>query len=365
MSPDFSSVIHENDLVQKDIARAETIPSVWYHESLIAELDRRAIFGNSWQYVGHSGLLADKNSVLPLTVAGQPLFLLRDSDAKLQAFYNVCLHRGGPIVSEAGNTDILQCGYHGWSYELNGKLRTAPHLGGAKNFNTADFCLKKVAVAEWEGLIFLHLGPHPLRMPRIMEGIIERISPIKLAAMPFHTRTTYDINCNWKVYIDNYLEGYHIPYVHPSLAKMLDYKNYVTEIYQHYSLQYSPLADNKNPYKTDDGEAYYYFIYPNFMLNILPGRLQTNVVIPLARNRCRVIFDYFYHENTPADFIKKDIAFADLVQAEDINICEKVQTGLESNAYDRGRFSPQQEKGVHHFQSMLKYAYQDFFNQNK
>ena len=160
--------------------------------------------------------------------------------------------------------------------------------------------------------------------------------------------------------MDNFLEGYHVPYVHPELAKLYDYTRYVTEVYDQYSLQHSPLTGDNLYSRDGGGEAFYYCIFPNFMLNILPGRLQTNLVLPEGHDRCRVIFQYFYDDaGAPgaAERIESDLAYSDSVQQEDIEICERVQQGLGSQAYDRGRFSVKYEAGVHHFQELVRSAY--------
>jgi len=353
--------MNDATLRQRSIERAETIPSSWYVDSRMHELDRKALMSISWQYTGPSECLSENGAVFSTEVAGQPVLILRDGTGKLCSFYNVCRHRGGPLVTQDTNVKALQCKYHGWTYNLKGELRATPQMDGIEHFDKKDFCLKRISVDEWEGMLFINLNSRHPALRSLMEGIRERITPIKLGKKKYFRRVSYEINCNWKVYVDNYLEGYHLPYVHPTLTKMLDYRQYAIEIYQHYSLQYSPFSENKNPFKTSDGEAYYYFIFPNFMLNILPGRLQTNCIIPLSTGKCLVHFDYYYDDSTPADIIEADIRYSDQVQSEDINICEKVQKGLASNAYDRGRFSPKEEKAVHHFQSMLKYAYQDYF----
>ncbi|HEV2212193.1 MAG TPA: SRPBCC family protein, partial [Gammaproteobacteria bacterium] len=156
----------------------------------------------------------------------------------------------------------------------------------------------------------------------------------------------------------NYLEGYHLPHVHPGLNKLLDYREYTTQTAAWHSHQHSPLDGEQGPYAT--GEAHYYFIYPNMMLNILPGRLQTNLVLPVSAGRCRVVFDYFYADAvSPAalKMIDADLAFSDEVQREDIGICERVQLGLESGSYKAGRLSPKRESGVHHFQELIRAAY--------
>src|SRR6185503_3519691 len=188
----------------------------------------------------------------------------------------------------------------------------------------------------------------------------ERIGKPGLAGLRFARRVDYEVRCNWKVYVDNFLEGYHVPYVHPELFKLYDFQNYRTEVFDWYSLQVGPLASNGNNVYAGGREALYYQIYPNFMLNILPGRLQTNQVIAIAHDRCRVVFRYFYDDiESPAAHkrIEDDLAYSDSVQAEDIEICERVQEGLSSRAYDRGRFSVPFEGGVHHFQSLLRRAY--------
>jgi choline monooxygenase len=160
------------------------------------------------------------------------------------------------------------------------------------------------------------------------------------------------------VYVDNYLEGYHVPHVHPGLNKLLDYRSYVTECAPWYSFQFSPLESAPDLY--GNGEALYYFLYPNTMLNILPGRLQTNRVLPLGADRCRVEFDFFYapvEDETAEDRKARDLAFSDEVQIEDVTICEEVQRGLASGSYEAGRLNPLRENAVHHFQELLRAAY--------
>jgi choline monooxygenase len=164
------------------------------------------------------------------------------------------------------------------------------------------------------------------------------------------------------VYVDNFLEGYHIPIVHPELAKLLDYKNYSVETHQWHSLQYSPLREEDNIYGSGKGEAFYYFIFPNIMLNILPGRLQTNVIRPVSVDKTEVLFSYYYRhiESKQAQkAIRDDIAYSHEIQLEDIEICERVQTGLGSKAYHKGRFSVERERGVYHFQCLLKEAFRE------
>jgi choline monooxygenase len=402
--------IKPEDLKQAPIERAETIPSAWYTEPEMLFVENALVFKREWQLAGHLSQLVTPGSSIELTISGNPVLIVPhdgkdgnqpNSDGKWQdssgnremldgnqsdrlktpdehhqnppenqhpstqpdirAFYNVCKHRGGPLSVKCGTKSVIQCQYHGWTYKTDGSLRGVPHFNHVELFDKKDFGLKPIPVHIWEGLIFVSLSENPRPFDQIVDGIANRIAPIVIADMKFHTRTIDIIDCNWKVYVDNYLEGYHIPIVHPELAKMLDYSQYVTETAPWYSLQYSPFAssDTDNPYNVSDGEAFYYFIYPNIMLNILPGRLQTNIIEPMGPDKCRVIFDFYYTDVDSAlssGTIANDLQYSAEVQQEDIEICEAVHRGLHSDAYDKGRFSVERELGVYHFQSLLKNA---------
>jgi len=343
------------------IARAETSPSAGYVDPRFHALDRAAVFGSSWQLAARADQVARSGQYATATIGENPIVVVRDSDGTLRAFYNVCRHRGGPLAVCDGQGTVLKCHYHGWTYRLDGSLRGVPAFDRVELFDKEDFGLVPVAVATWEGLIFVHLGVDPAPLSTPMGGIVERIAPQRLGGKRFHRRATYDVQCNWKVYVDNYLEGYHVPHVHPELTKLYDYQLYVTEVFPWYSLQHSPLSEQPTAYSGDGGgTAFYYWVYPNLMLNILPGRLQTNLVQAVAPDRCRVIFDYFY-DDVSSDQARRraeeDFMFADQVQQEDMEICEHVHRGLNSFAYDRGRYSVKYEEGVWHFHKLLREAY--------
>lgn len=344
------------------LQQSETIPSSWYTDPRYHAFDQKTVFGKTWQYIGHENRLAHAGDYLSLTIAGHPVVVVRNKDGDLRGFYNVCRHRGGPLVMDGcGHTNMLQCKYHGWTYRLDGSLRGVPRFDRVDLFDKKDYGLVPVHVATWHGLVFVHLDEQPdLNLADLLDGIAERIAPMRVDTPTFHKRVTYDVACNWKVYVDNYLEGYHIPLVHPELCNLLDYRSYITETHRYYSLQYSPFKSEDNLYQASNGEAFYYFVFPNIMLNVLPGRVQMNAVLPLAPDRTQVIFDYYYDDVTSEQAqqtIKNDLAFSDHVQHEDMEICEHVQRGLASRAYDRGRFSVECEAGVYHFQSLLKGIY--------
>jgi phenylpropionate dioxygenase-like ring-hydroxylating dioxygenase large terminal subunit len=358
--PDPLPDIDPADLASVPVERAETIPSVWYTDARFHELDRQAVFGATWQYVADLGALARPGDVVATDVAGEPIIVVRAGAGALHAFFNVCRHRGGPLALKDEHCDMLICKYHGWTYRLDGMLRGVPHFNSVELFDKEDYGLTRVPLALWEGLAFVHLGPTPEPVESGFAGIRERVAPTRIARLRFVRQVIYEVRCNWKVYVDNFLEGYHVPYVHPELYSLYDYQNYVTEVHDRYSVQVGPLTGERNVYTAGGGEGLYYFVFPNLMLNVVPGRLQLNVVIPVAADHCRVVFRYYYDDPEAAgthERIEADVTFSDRVQQEDAEICERVQRGLRSRAYDRGRFSVRFEEGVHHFQQLLKQAY--------
>ena len=203
--------------------------------------------------------------------------------------------------------------------------------------------------------IFVKLQSDCNNLPKTLEEIKTIISPIKFDNYLFHFRKSYKIKCNWKVYMDNYLEGFHIPLVHPKLNNVIDYKSYSTEIFDNFSLQWCHINSESSPYKkTDDAsKAYYFTLFPNILFNIAPGRLQTNIIEPIDASSCNVYFDYYFETEDDLESIQEDISFSEEVQNEDINICERIQIGLESDGFDHGIFSKKYETGVSHFQSYI------------
>ncbi|MBY4599182.1 Rieske 2Fe-2S domain-containing protein [bacterium BD-1] len=336
---------------------ATALPARFYVGEAMLAMEKRAVFARSWQLVAHQGQLAEPGDHVVEQVGDVPVIVVRGQDGVLRAFPNVCRHRAGPLALCNGKgARALHCKYHGWSYTLEGQLRSAPEMQGAADFDVSAIRLPPLRVVEWQGLVFVALSDNVPPFEEVYAGITERIAPIDLAAMRFLRRDSYDIACNWKVYIDNFLEGYHLPHVHPGLSKVLDYRVYDTELFPWHSLQHSPLRNSGDIY--GDGEAFYYFVYPNVMLNIMPGRLQTNRILPLGPDRCRVEFDYYYAQDEQARArIANDQAFSDEVQAEDITICEAVQKGLVSGTYEAGRLCPRRESALWLFHNQLRAAY--------
>jgi len=339
------------------IELAHALHASFYSEPRWLELEQRGVFGSSWQLAAHAGDLAEPGDHVVADIAGKPLVVVRQPGGELKAFYNVCRHRAGPLaVCNGKGARALHCKYHGWTYGLDGRLRAATEMSDAKQFEPGNVRLPEIQVREWQGLVFLALDDNAPPFDEVFAGIRERIAPIDLAAMRFAKRDTYRIECNWKVYVDNFLEGYHLPFVHPGLSKLLDYRAYETELHAWYSLQHSPLRNNDGIY--GDGNAFYYFVYPNIMLNITPGRLQTNRVLPDGHGACIVEFDYYYEQQPEVlARVQAEQDFSHAIQEEDIFICEHVQQGLSSGSYEAGRLNPRRESGVWHFQNLLRAAY--------
>ncbi len=342
-------------LQPQPLPTALALPATLYTDASVLALERRAVFARSWQLVAHAAQVRDSGDHVVTEVAGVPLLVVRGDDGVLRALHNVCRHRAGPLATCDGRgARALRCKYHGWTYALDGQLRSAPEMGDAQGFDASAIRLPQAQLVSWQGQVFVALDAAP-PLSELLDGIDARLGGHTLADYVFHHRSSYEVRCNWKVYIDNYLEGYHVPHIHPGLNRMLDYRSYTTETTAWHSLQHSPLENSGGIYA--NGEALYYFIWPNTMLNILPGRLQTNRVVALGADRCRVDFDFFYPADaTDAQQHLRDQNFSDEVQHEDIGICELVQRGLASGSYVAGRLNPKRESGVHHFHELYRRA---------
>ncbi|GAA5011169.1 carnitine monooxygenase subunit YeaW [Lysobacter lycopersici] len=352
-----------DDLASQPAATATALPARFYVEPAMAGVDRRAIFDRAWQLVAHVSQLRGAGDHVVANLGGLPVIAVRGADDAIRVFHNVCRHRAGPIAQCDGlGAKALRCRYHGWTYTLEGQLRSAPEMKDAVDFYVADIRLPQLAVKVWQGMVFAAVDTADAPdFDAFVAGIDARLGADRgLEHYGNHHRASYDIACNWKVYVDNYLEGYHVPHVHPGLNKLLDYRSYRTELSDWYSLQWSPLRvpdESADASLYGNGDALYYWLWPNTMLNVLPGRLQTNTVVPLGVDRCRVMFDSYYAPGADEAKRDADLDFSDEVQHEDLGICEDVQRGFASGSYVPGRLNPLRETGVHHFHELLRAAY--------
>jgi len=361
--------------VNQQIECARTLASRFYTDPAILEIERDKIFRRTWQLVGTldepcgevgevKKTISDPESFFTADLAGEPIIVVRDKVGILRAFSNVCRHRAGPIALGSGCKNILRCQYHGWTYTLDGKLIGTPDVEGVEFFDRSTMGMFPLRLDTWEKFIFVNFDPHAESLASILGRIPEQARGFQFAGLQLAERRDYIIDCNWKVYVDNYLEGYHIPIAHPGLMREIDYSKYRTDTFRYYSQQFAPIramkpedaADRFYAPGTGLQEALYFWIFPNLMLNIYPDNISTNVIVPLSAEKTLTIFEWFFHDvDQPKTKgrIEKAIAFSDEVQQEDILLCTNVQRGLRSSTYDRGRYSVKRENGVHHFHMLL------------
>jgi choline monooxygenase len=343
------------------LEKAHTIPSAWYFDPEIYAAERRHVFGGSWQVAGRCDQVAQPGSFLTADIAGEPILVVRDDKGTLRAFHNVCRHRAAQVINEPqGKVTKLRCRYHGWTYDLAGRLRGTPEFDGVADFCKEDNGLATLAVDTWGPLVFVHAGPSPQPLAEFLRPLHEHTTSLDLHKLRFAERREYVIECNWKVFIDNYQDGgYHVNTVHPGLAGALDYSQYRTEILGNATVQISPLRASDDPTvsKVRSGDnAYYWWIYPNLMINIYQNVMDINIALPLGPDRCRVLFDFYFADTEASGatkFMADSIAVGHQVQLEDIGVCEEVQRGLKSRSFDTGRFSVKREAGGYHFHRLL------------
>jgi choline monooxygenase len=341
---------------------AYTIPAPWYTDPRIAQLELQNVFSRTWQAVGRTAQVEKPGQYVTAIVAGEPIVAVRGSDGILRAFYNVCRHHAMTVMNEpCGHAQHMRCPYHGWTYNLEGELRGMTEFEGVSNFDRAQNGLVPVRVEIWENFIFVNLDPHAAALRESLGALVGLAKPLNFGGLQFVERRSYIQQCNWKVYVDNFLDGgYHVPHMHKGLNSVLDYTNYTIENVDRCCVQSSPVAVDKSSEAsaaaTRKGDrAYYFWQYPNFMLNWYEGYLDTNLVIPLAVDRCEVIFDYYFGDASEAQlpYIRESMGVSERVQQEDIVICDGVQRGLSSRAYQAGRLSVRREAGEHLFHRLL------------
>ena len=359
----IESIAELLDLYRVDapLEEAYTIPAQWYLDLRIEQVERDQVFGRNWIAVGRLDQVAREGQFFTAEIAGEPIVVVRGSDGQLRAFFNVCRHHAAAVVNvPCGTAQHLRCPYHGWTYGLDGSLKGSPEFTGVCNFNRAANGLVPLHVDVWEQFVFVSLDNKTPLLEDCLGDLPARVAPLHIGDLHFFARKTYTLACNWKVYVDNYLDGgYHVPHLHKGLNSVLDYKEYTIENSERYSLQSSPIVSSEehasfSATRTGD-RAYYYWLYPNFMINIYQGVMDTNLVLPLGVDRCLVQFDFFFGDVNEAarESNAESVAVSDRIQDEDVDICESVQRGLRSRAYGAGRLSVRRESGEHLFHRLL------------
>jgi choline monooxygenase len=341
---------------------AHTIPAPWYTDRAIEQLEQQCVFGGNWQEIARTAQLAHPGDYVTAQLAGEPILAVRGVDGVLRAFFNVCRHHAAAVATApCGRAQSFRCPYHGWNYALDGALKGMPEFAGVCNFDQSANGLVPIAIDTWENFVFVNLAANPEPLPHFLgDDLIVLVSPLGLERLHYHSSKDYSLNCNWKVYVDNYLDGgYHVPHLHKGLNSVLEYTRYTIENGRHHCLQSSPMVasdEDAQVSATRTGDrAWYFWLYPNFMINIYDGVMDTNLVLPLGPDRCRVVFDFYFADISRAREAHNSasIATSEKVQDEDVAICESVQRGLGSRAYKAGRLSVKREAGEHLFHRLL------------
>ena len=344
------------------LENAFTIPAPWYRDTRVADLERSRVFRGMWQVVGRADQVRENGQFFTADLAGEPVVIVRGDDAQLRAFYNVCRHHAAAVVPDtAGCAKQFRCPYHGWTYGIDGALKGMVEFDGVCNFDRAANGLVPIRLDVWENFVFVNLDGRCMPLQDFLGAASELVAPLQLTKrLQYFDRRVYTLNCNWKVYVDNYLDGgYHVPHAHKGLSSVIEYTKYTIENFERSCLQSSPLSSDANTEAgvgaTRQGRAFYLWIYPNFMINAYEGVMDTNVVVPLGVDKCAVVFDYYFADISAAAEAhnRESIAVSEKVQDEDMAICDAVQRGLHSHAYVAGRLSVRREAGEHLFHRLL------------
>lgn len=353
--------------IDPNIRTASTPPSEVYYEPAYYEHQTDTVFARGWHFVGDTRALKSAGAVKPFTLLegclDEPLFLIRDDEGALHCLSNVCTHRGNILVEGEGHLpgSSIQCRYHGRRFGMDGCFLSMPGFDAADNFPSSSDDLPAAAVHTWGPFVFCSLDP-AISFDEWMAPVRERVGWMDLVPLQFDATGSQDylVDANWALYCENYLEGLHIPFVHRNtLNDAIDYGEYTTEPFEYGSLQIGIGASGEHtfdlptdhPDAGEDVAAYYFWLFPNLMLNFYPWGLSVNIVRPLGPTRTKVSFRYFVGDEGK----REDGAGAglDRVELEDEEIVEQVQEGMEARLYDRGRYSPSGEMGTHHFHRLL------------
>ncbi|HEY3251852.1 MAG TPA: SRPBCC family protein [Ignavibacteria bacterium] len=354
----------EKYFIDPDIKKASTLPADFYRDKNIYEKLKNNVFPKFWHFISDNEIVKIPGQIYPFILLegfiDEPLLLTRDLNDKVHCLSNVCTHRGTLLAENPDNVRLLQCRYHGRRFELNGCFKSMPECEDAENFPSESDNLSKIPFGSWNKFLFTSLKP-VVDLKDIFSVIDKRMEGVKLGEFihePTRSRD-YLIKANWALYIDNYLEGFHIPYVHSSLNAVIDYGSYTSELYDHCNLQLAFAKTGQECFRLHETSpdygsevaAYYWWIFPNMMLNFYPWGLSINVVKPLDVNLTKVSFITYI--SYPEKMDKGAGSGLDRVEREDEAVVEAVQRGVQSRFYIQGRYSPKREQGVHHFHRLL------------
>ena len=331
-----------------------TAPASVYRDAARYEAERRTVFGRSWLFMGHQSELAREGDIVAATIAGYPLIVVRAKDG-LKAFHNVCRHRAGPLFDEErGNCGgALTCKYHGWVYTLDGRLRNARDFGAAAGFDPRAYSLFEVRVETWRGFVFVNADGNAPGLSHHLAPLEARLKERDLEGFVHAERRTHDIACNWKIYVENYLEGYHIPLVHQRLSEEVDASKYQVTVDGGLCFHHAPPKDLAEVY-----DGVWAFAQPALGVNVYRRGLMMERMIPLGLSGTRLIYDFYLPADVADDAVERHrlLGMSGTVTAEDKWICERVQANIDAGVYEAGVLSPRHEAGVGWFQRFVASA---------
>ncbi|PQB05847.1 aromatic ring-hydroxylating oxygenase subunit alpha [Aureitalea marina] len=353
--------------IDTDIRKAETLPASFYRDEQIFTELKDKVFLKSWHWLGDITVLSGNRTVYPLELLpgflSEPLVLTRNKSHQIQLLSNVCTHRGNKVVLEAGKPKKLICGYHGRRFDLEGKFEYMPEFEQAEDFPRPCDHLPNLPLQQWGPWLFGSLD-RTANFQEVINELEQRVGFLPLEDFRFAPTLSKDylVHAHWALYCDNYLEGFHIPFVHDGLMAALDYGKYKTVMFEQGNLQIGYAQDATEVFDLPEGHpdhgedigAYYYWIFPNIMLNFYPWGLSVNVVKPLGMDRTKVSFLTYVLD--PSKLEVGAGASLEKVEREDEFVVENVQKGVRSSLYQAGRYSPTREQGVHQFHRLLSKA---------
>jgi choline monooxygenase len=329
--------------IDPDIRKARTLTTDFYTDPAYLELSKGQIFARTWQFLG---TVAEVDNLKPVNILpdflDEPVLLAKTADG-LACLSNVCTHRGKILVEEPCQANLIRCGYHGRRFSLDGKFLSMPEFEGVEDFPSEADDLRMIPFAEWNGFCFGSLDP----IADFQESVGDangHLDTIETDGLKLTTQREYEVNAHWALYCENYLEGFHIPYVHKALNEIVDYGSYTTDTFRYSSLQTG----------YDDAGAIaarYLFVFPNLMFNFYPWGISVNVVRPVTASKSVVEFLTYVRDESLID--KGAGADLDGVELEDEAVVESVQKGIRSRSYTHGRYSPTREQGTHHFHRLI------------
>lgn len=351
-------------------AESFTIPARFYNDPEIYELEKPAIFYRSWWFCAHRSQLSEPGSYVTSKIMDQNIVVACTHDRTLKAFYNVCQHRGHELVQGSGKKAVFTCPYHAWTYDLNGQFKRGRNTEQMSGFEACEFALKPVQVEEYCGFVFVNLDPEAAPFSEQAEGLGDEIRHYcpEVEQMVFAQRDSYEVACNWKILLDNFLECYHCAVAHKDFVDLVDMKSYRSKLHNIYSSHCSGKVGSttSKAFSFEKGRDDFgyagWFVWPNLTIWVYPGEpnISTLQMIPNGLDRTIENQDWFIPTLTPSKQLRDAMVYQkDVLQPEDINLCESVQKGLKSKGYNQGRFvidkdlSELSEHAVHHFQKMI------------